>query len=74
MKPLLTAQQEQLLPLEAVAMARSMVSLIGLRDQYTASHSARVANYVRAIAKQLSLPSSLHRYTTLGKWGFRITF
>jgi HD-GYP domain-containing protein (c-di-GMP phosphodiesterase class II) len=31
------------------------VSLIGLRDRYTASHSARVANYTRATAKELGL-------------------
>jgi len=36
-------------------MARSLISLIGFRDQYTSSHSARVANYVRAIATQLGL-------------------
>jgi len=55
MNPTITVQQEQVLPLEAVAMARSMVSLIGLRDHYTASHSARVANHVRAMAIQLGL-------------------
>ena len=55
MKTSLTIQQEQGLPLEAMAMAKSMVSLIGLRDQYTASHSARVANYVKAMAAQLGL-------------------
>jgi len=55
MNPTITVQQEQVLPLEAVAMARSMVSLIGLRDHYTASHSARVANHVRAMASQLGL-------------------
>src|SRR5947208_9847743 len=49
------AQLEQHLPPQTVAMARSLISLIGLRDRYTASHSARVANYVRAIAKELGL-------------------
>jgi HD-GYP domain-containing protein (c-di-GMP phosphodiesterase class II) len=42
-------------PEQAFAMARSLISLIGFRDQYTSSHSARVANYVRTIAMQLGL-------------------
>ena len=43
------------IPQQSSAMARSLISLIGFRDQYTSSHSARVANYVRAIATQLGL-------------------
>jgi HD-GYP domain-containing protein (c-di-GMP phosphodiesterase class II) len=48
-------QFEDRVPQQTLAMARALVSLIGLRDQYTASHSARVATYVRAIAAQLGL-------------------
>jgi len=48
-------QVEERFPPQTVAMAKSFVSLIGLRDHYTASHSARVANYVRAIAIELDL-------------------
>jgi HD-GYP domain-containing protein (c-di-GMP phosphodiesterase class II) len=49
-------QSQERLPDQIFAMARSVVSLIGFRDQYTSSHSGRVANYVRAIATQLGLP------------------
>jgi len=42
-------------PQQAAALARLLVSLIGFRDQYTSSHSARVANYVRQITTQLRL-------------------
>jgi HD-GYP domain-containing protein (c-di-GMP phosphodiesterase class II) len=48
-------QLEERFPPQTVAMTKSFVSLIGLRDHYTASHSARVANYVRAIALELGL-------------------
>jgi len=48
-------QIEERFPPQTVAMAKSFVSLIGLRDHYTASHSARVANHVRAIAIELEL-------------------
>src|ERR1044071_5076771 len=40
---------------EALAMARSLISLIGFRDHYTTSHSGRVENYVREIAAELGL-------------------
>jgi HD-GYP domain-containing protein (c-di-GMP phosphodiesterase class II) len=40
---------------QTFVLAKSLVSLIGFRDQYTTSHSARVANYVRAIATELGL-------------------
>jgi HD-GYP domain-containing protein (c-di-GMP phosphodiesterase class II) len=53
-KPILIQSQERF-PHQMVAMARLLVSLIGFRDQYTTSHSARVANYVRQIATQLGL-------------------
>jgi HD-GYP domain-containing protein (c-di-GMP phosphodiesterase class II) len=43
-------------PQQIAAMARALVSLIGLRDHYTGSHCARVAMYVRQIAAQLELP------------------
>jgi HD-GYP domain-containing protein (c-di-GMP phosphodiesterase class II) len=46
------------IPQQILAMARALVSLIGLRDQYTASHSARVAKYVRDIATKLGLPDT----------------
>jgi len=52
--PDIVQREEQILP-QTAAMAKALVSLIGLRDQYTASHSARVAKYVRAIAVELSL-------------------
>jgi HD-GYP domain-containing protein (c-di-GMP phosphodiesterase class II) len=42
-------------PHQTLAVVNSMVSLLGFRDKYTNSHSARVANYVRAIATQLGL-------------------
>ena len=42
-------------PQQAAALTRLLVSLIAFRDQYTSSHSARVANYVRAIATELGL-------------------
>src|SRR5262245_30728577 len=48
-------QIEERFPPQTVAMAKSFVSLIGLRDHYTASHSARVTNYVRTIAAELHL-------------------
>jgi len=48
-------QLEERFPPQTVAMTKSFVSLIGLRDHYTASHSARVANYVREIALELGL-------------------
>jgi HD-GYP domain-containing protein (c-di-GMP phosphodiesterase class II) len=41
---------------QTVAMVRSLISLIGMRDHYTGSHSARVAKYVRGIALELELP------------------
>lgn len=51
----LVQSQSQERPQQAFALARELVSLIGFRDQYTTSHSARVANYVRAIATELGL-------------------
>ena len=48
-------QSHEGFPQQAVRMARLLNSLIGFRDQYTSSHSARVAKYVRAIATQLCL-------------------
>jgi HD-GYP domain-containing protein (c-di-GMP phosphodiesterase class II) len=42
-------------PQQALNMARSLVALIGLRDHYTTSHSARVANYAHDIAYRLGL-------------------
>jgi len=53
-KPVLVQSQDRF-PRQTVAMARSLISLIGFRDQYTSSHSARVANYVRLIATRLGL-------------------
>jgi len=55
MKPLV-AQIQDPSPQQALNMARSLVALIGLRDHYTTSHSARVANYSQAIAFRLGLP------------------
>ena len=52
----LVQSQSQERPQQAFALARELVSLIGFRDQYTSSHSARVAKYVRVIATELSLP------------------
>jgi HD-GYP domain-containing protein (c-di-GMP phosphodiesterase class II) len=52
------SQFQDRIPQQILAMAKALVSLIGLRDQYTASHSARVAKYVRDIATQLSLPDT----------------
>jgi HD-GYP domain-containing protein (c-di-GMP phosphodiesterase class II) len=49
------SQIEERFPHQTVAMAKSLIALIGFRDQYTSSHSARVANYVRSIATQLGL-------------------
>jgi cyclic di-GMP phosphodiesterase len=46
------------IPQQILAMARTLVSMIGFRDHYTASHSARVARYVRNIATQLVLPDT----------------
>jgi len=51
-------QLQDRIPQQIFAMAKALVSLIGLRDQYTASHSARVATHVRKIARQLDLPDS----------------
>jgi HD-GYP domain-containing protein (c-di-GMP phosphodiesterase class II) len=48
-------QAERRSLVQAVRMARSIVSLIGLRDQYTASHCGRVETYSRTIAKKLQL-------------------
>jgi HD-GYP domain-containing protein (c-di-GMP phosphodiesterase class II) len=49
-------QFQDRIPQQILAMARALVSLIGFRDHYTASHSARVTTYVRKIATQLALP------------------
>ena len=49
-------QLQDRIPEQILAMAKALVSLIGLRDHYTASHSARVATHVRKIATQLGLP------------------
>ena len=46
------------IPQQILAMAKALVSMIGFRDHYTASHSARVATYVRKIATQLVLPDT----------------
>ena len=46
------------IPQQILAMAKALVSIIGFRDHYTASHSARVARYVRNIATQLVLPDT----------------
>jgi HD-GYP domain-containing protein (c-di-GMP phosphodiesterase class II) len=46
------------IPQQILAMAKALVSVIGFRDHYTASHSARVTRYVRDIATQLVLPDS----------------
>jgi HD-GYP domain-containing protein (c-di-GMP phosphodiesterase class II) len=51
-------QLQDPIPQQVLAMARALVSLIGLRDHYTASHSARVATHVQKIATQLGLPDS----------------
>ena len=51
-------QFQDRIPQQILAMARALVSLIGFRDHYTASHSARVTTYVRTIATQLALPDS----------------
>src|SRR5262245_4009843 len=48
-------QSQERFPQQMVEMAKLLVSLIGFRDQYTTSHSARVANYVRLIAAELHL-------------------
>src|SRR5262249_28063008 len=53
---------------EAVAMARSFISLIGFRDQYTNSHSARVANYACAIAAELGLHDDEKDATISAAW------
>ena len=50
------AQLEERFQQQTLAMATTLVSLIDLRDRYTGGHSARVANYVRAIAMQMCLP------------------
>jgi HD-GYP domain-containing protein (c-di-GMP phosphodiesterase class II) len=47
--------EQERFPQQAFSMANSLVALIGFRDKYTSSHSARVANYVRAIATELHL-------------------
>jgi HD-GYP domain-containing protein (c-di-GMP phosphodiesterase class II) len=51
-------QLQDRIPQQILAMAKALVSLIGLRDHYTASHSARVATHVRKIATQLGLPDN----------------
>src|ERR1051326_1324090 len=40
---------------QTIAMACTLVSLIDLRDQYTGSHSSRVAAYCRGIAVRMGL-------------------
>lgn len=50
------AQLEQSFQQQTLAMATTLVSLLDLRDRYTGGHSARVADYVRSIAIQMSLP------------------
>jgi HD-GYP domain-containing protein (c-di-GMP phosphodiesterase class II) len=50
------AQLQDRIPQQILAMAKAVVSLIGLRDHYTASHSARVAIYTREITAELGLP------------------
>ena len=40
---------------QTIAMVQSLVALIGRRDRYTGSHSARVARYARRISTQLRL-------------------
>ncbi len=47
---------EELQQRDTLAMAQAMVSLIGFRDQYTTSHSARVAKHALAIARELGRP------------------
>src|SRR3954466_14941980 len=49
-------QFQDRVPQQIFAMAKAMVSLIGFRDHYTASHSARVTTYVHNVAAQLALP------------------
>jgi HD-GYP domain-containing protein (c-di-GMP phosphodiesterase class II) len=51
-------QFQDRIPQQILAMAKALVSVIGLRDHYTASHSARVAKYVRDIATKLGLPDT----------------
>ena len=53
--------EEQRFPQQAFSMMNSLVSLIGFRDKYTRSHSARVANYARAIATELGLTKKKQR-------------
>jgi HD-GYP domain-containing protein (c-di-GMP phosphodiesterase class II) len=49
------AELEQRFQHQTLAMATSLISLIDLRDCYTAGHSARVASHVRNIAMELGL-------------------
>jgi HD-GYP domain-containing protein (c-di-GMP phosphodiesterase class II) len=51
-------QFQDRIPQQILNLAKALVSLIGLRDHYTASHSARVAKYVLDIATQLGLPDT----------------
>jgi HD-GYP domain-containing protein (c-di-GMP phosphodiesterase class II) len=53
---------------QAIAMARSLISLVGFRDQYTTSHSARVANYACAIAEELGLGDDERETTVSAAW------
>jgi HD-GYP domain-containing protein (c-di-GMP phosphodiesterase class II) len=41
---------------QTLAMASTLISLVDLRDRYTAGHSFRVANFSRQIAVHLRLP------------------
>src|ERR1700752_5221435 len=50
------AQLEESYKQQTLAMARSLISLIDLRDRYTGGHSARVASYVRGLTVQMGLP------------------
>ena len=43
---------------QTIAMACTLVSLIDLRDQYTGSHSSRVASYCRGIGILMGLPDA----------------
>jgi HD-GYP domain-containing protein (c-di-GMP phosphodiesterase class II) len=50
------AQLEERAKNQTLGMACSLISLIDLRDRYTAGHSARVANCVRDTAVQMCIP------------------
>jgi HD-GYP domain-containing protein (c-di-GMP phosphodiesterase class II) len=50
------AELEDSVRRQTLAMAVTLVSLIDLRDQYTGSHSSRVAAYCRQTAVRLGLP------------------